>query len=393
MIKVPDFFILFLSEICVLKALATLFLFFAALQLTYAQKTFQLQNNTAYIAEVFFTNSEKRKQAIETLGLIVNSTTANYKNHFIRAELMLSYGGEPSANFVRDLQTFSNIEAGFLYGFYQLYYQYVKNDFWIKFGQQDINSDFAIPDNGLLFAHSSFGIDPVITLNLPAPTYPVSALSLSSQYRFSPVLSLKIGIFDGQFEPPKKNLLGIGASLDRDDGLLYVAEGQINLNRDRFASKFGLIHHSGQFYNYHKQDTTRGLWSFYQINDFTFLRKNEKYIGAFTQLNFSTHEVSLLKYYIGLGFTGRGLLWSASKNEVGLAAGFAKVNSGYAQIAEEFNATFEGVIEANFKHRATNWLDIQYYLQYLGKREIGPLEQNPMIVALRLYFDIESIKP
>jgi len=222
-----------------LKRLFLLTPFFLSCSLTHAQNEldssdFKIKNSTAYIAEFFTTNSERQEYFFQPLGLIINSTAAQFKTHHnFRIDAMLSYGAEPTAHITRDLQTFSNIEAGFLFGFFQFCYQYAKNNFWLKVGHQDINSDFLIPDYGLSFSRSSFGIDPVATINMPAPTYPVSAMSVTSQIRFNNQYTLRLGVFDGQFEGPNGDFLGLKTRLDKDEGYLFWVENQLSIFQNR----------------------------------------------------------------------------------------------------------------------------------------------------------------
>ena len=88
---------------------------------------------------------------------------------------------------------------------------------------------------------------------------------------------------------------------------------------------------------------------------------------------------------------GHQLISQRYDNAFGLAFGWAELNSQYEEVADEFNATRELIVEANFKHRLNRWAEIQYYFHYLGKQEIEAEEQDPVILALRLYIDIKSV--
>jgi len=81
-----------------------------------------------------------------------------------------------------------------------------------------------------------------------------------------------------------------------------------------------------------------------------------------------------------------------AENEMGLAVGFVRVNNQYEEVEEQYAAAYEGVVEAQFKHRVLPWLDLQYYFQYLGKRETRVKERNPLVAAIRLYINTEKFK-
>ena len=146
---------------------------------------------------------------------------------------MFTHGGEPSVEILGDLQTFSNIEAGFSYGFYQVYYQYESEDFWLKLGQQDINTDFFISTNSLLFTHSSFGISAPVAVNLPAPTYPATAFAVASAYTITQAAKIRLSIWDGEFTSSRGDFLPIDWSMTQNQGFIYVVEGEYSFLKSR----------------------------------------------------------------------------------------------------------------------------------------------------------------
>lgn len=201
------------------------------------------------MGEVFTHTSNNPGDKTHLLGWFLNSSSLEIgKYHSLHMGLMLTHGGEPSVNIIGDLQTFSNLEAGFLYGFYETYYQYERDKWWLKIGQQDINSDFLVSENGTLFTYSSFGIDAVATVNMPTPTYPVTGVSLTSQFQFSDQSNIRIGVFDGQFAVPKNNFLSIDWNLNSNDGMLYILEFEQHLLNDLLVQKVGYYYHSGNFF-------------------------------------------------------------------------------------------------------------------------------------------------
>ncbi|OEK01460.1 hypothetical protein BFP97_07970 [Roseivirga sp. 4D4] len=348
-------------------------------------QSLEYTNETIYLSEVLAHTSENEGKDLHLIGWLLNTSNLSIsEKHSLNLGLMLTHGGEPSANIVGDLQTFSNIEAGFLYGFYEMYYQYYTDDFWLKFGQQDLNTDFFVSENALLFTHSSFGIDPVATINMPAPTYPVVGAALTTGIRLNDKLDLKLGVFDGQFAVPRDNFLTVNWDLPNDQGLLYLVEPEFRLFRDRLIQKVGFFHHSGQFTNRETQNTTRGLSAFYLVSDLLISKKDEKTVNLFFQFNSSTKVVSDLNYYYGLGLRLSNYIGKKT-NEIGLALGHARLNNEFLSVRSKYNLKSETIIEINYKQEISDWLSLQPYFHWIGMNQIIDNQKNPIIIALRAY--------
>ena len=304
---------------------------------------------------------------------------------------MLTHGGEPSVNSVGDLQVFSNLEAGFLYGFNEVYYEFNKDDLWFKLGQVDINSDFAVTENGLLFTHSSFGIDPATTLNLPAPTYPVTGGSITGQVPISAYFKLRFGVFDGQFAIPKNDFLRIDWRLSKDEGMLYIIEPELNLFQNKLTQKLGFYYHSGLFLDraydglvQNEMPMIRGLSTFYTVSDLELKRWNsDRALGLFVQTAWSQRNVSIVSNYLGIGLRATNLFDTWEDNQLGLAVAHANVNSDEYNSGEWSYLDTETVVEITFQQRIKQWLNLQPYLQFIYMSENRGEVTTPTIYGFR----------
>ncbi len=304
--------------------------------------------------------------------------------------LMISHGGTPSENLVGDLQTFSNLEAGFLYGFYETFYQYQKDALWLKVGQVDINTDFMVSDNGLLFAHSSFGIDPAMTINLPAPTYPVTGASITAQIPISKDVRIRLGLFDGQFSAPRNNYLSIDWSLNKREGFLNIVEGEFPLLDGRIKQKVGFYHHTGTFYDFEKQESRKGLSAVYSITDWLIEGDQQSGTNVFLQFDKSNKASSSVLYYVGLGLRFKNKIEFLKNDEIGIASGFAKVNPIDDAIAENYDLRAENILEASIKFSILDNIALQPYTQLISIDSIDPNAKNPFIFALRLHVNLAT---
>ncbi len=337
-----------------------------------------------YWSDLALYTTPERHTGLDYMGWLINSSSLSYKKtHSLHLGLMLTHGGEPSLKSVGDLQTFSNIEAGWLYGFYETYYQYNNDHLQLKIGQQDINTDFLVSENALLFAHSSAGIDPVTTLNMPAPTYPFTAIALTSRWTIKKALSIRTGIFDGQFGAARKNFITIDWKISGDKGLLYIVEPEIHLLHDRVILKPGTYYHSGNFISKKDNSIRRGLWGYYLVSDITLFQKEEKSIGLFTQYSISRPELSDLQYYAGTGLRiVQPFKWDRA-HELGIFIGYTRLFSQWSETAEKYDIISETAIELSGQLSITPWLKLQPYFQLILRNDIHPEKPEPLIAALR----------
>lgn len=352
-----------------------------------AQESIQFENNTDYLSEILTHTYPNEVADLHFIGWLLNSSTLTFDTrHSFHLGLMLTHGGEPSANIVGDLQTFSNLEAGFLYGFDEVFYQYKQDDFWLKIGQQDINSDFMISNTGLFYTHSSFGIDPLSTINMPAPTYPVTALSITSSFKLSSDIALQLGVFDGQFVLPRNNFLTIDWSMNRDEGLIYIIEPQLNLLQGKWSQKIGFHHHSGLFSNKADGIITRGLSTFYLVGDIQIAQWKSRSLDMFYQFSTATKAVSDLDYYYGLGLKMTNPFGNSKGDELGIALGHASINTQFQSVRDAYAMSGETVFELTYKTRINKWLELQPYFQYIGFHDQDSSTRDPMVFALRGLF-------
>ncbi|GAB5527365.1 MAG: hypothetical protein Roseis2KO_52370 [Roseivirga sp.] len=352
-----------------------------------AQESIQFENKTDYLSELLTHTSPNEGADLHFIGWLLNSSTLTFdKRHSFHLGLMLTHGGEPSVNIIGDLQTFSNLEAGFLYGFNEVFYQYEHNDFWLKIGQQDINSDFAFTTNGLFYTHSSFGIDPLSTINMPAPTYPVTAFSVTSRFKLTPDIALQLGIFDGQFALPENNFLTIDWTMNKDEGLIYIIEPELSLLQGKWIQKVGFYYHSGLFTQKSDASITRGLSTFYLIGDIRLRAWENRSLDLFYQFSTSSSAVSDLDHYYGLGLKMTNPFNNGSGDELGIALGHASINTQFQSVRDAYDMSGETVVELTYKRRINPWLELQPYFQYIGFHNQQSSMSNPMVFALRGLF-------
>ena len=366
-----------------------IFLFlFSWTRFLYSQGTVQFENEFNYTAEGLSYSTPSGQTGTEFLGWLQNMSTLKFGNkHSINLSLMVTHDNMPSALRVGDLQTFSNLEAGNLYGFYEAYYQYETEKLAIKIGSQDINSDLFVTENGLLFTHSSMGIDPVATINMPAPTYPFTAFATTVNWQFNKNLRLRLGFFDGQFSNHRDRFLPISWSMHKNQGFIYILEPEFSFLKNRIKAKIGAYHHSGQFAK--KDNSGLGkFWGFYNISDIVLSETGNKAVHLYYQIHATTKVLSDLKLYYGLGLRFLNAIPIQCENELGVGFANANVNTDFTSVRNEYDIHGETVLEVNWKVKVNDQISVQPYIQFINIREIDTNLKEPLVIALRGYLTL-----
>ncbi len=358
-------------------------------QLGLAQDTLKFENQFEYTVEALNVSTPFGEKHTEFLGKILNQSTLSLgSKHSLNLGLMIVHDNMPSALRVGDLQTFSNLEAGNLYGFNELYYQFKTENLTIKVGGQDINTDFFVTENGLLFAHSSMGIDPVATVNMPTPTYPFTGFSVSANWNINKTLGLRVGVFDGQFANARNKFLPVSWTLSGNQGFLYLLEPEVRLFKNRLITKVGAYHHSGFFPK--KDAGGRGkFWGFYNISDLKLSEIGQESIHFYYQINATSKALSDLDLYYGLGFRFVNVLRLQKENELGIGLAHASINTDFPSVRNQYDIHSETVLEINWKVQINNKIALQPYFQYINIKEIDTDLKEPVVFALRAYFNLE----
>ncbi len=307
------------------------------------------------------------------MGWLLGSGSVTYKSrHQLFLSLMFTHGGQPSAKDVGDVQTYSNIEAGLLYGFYETYYQYLGEKLRIKLGLQDINTDFLVSETALLFAHSSAGLDPMAAINIPGPTYPFYSAAATAIIDWSTSTKTRLGIFDGRYAEPRNNFLPFDWKMNASEGFLLILEQELQFNKGKILLKPGVFYHTGNFVSRENGQTERGLWTIYQVSDFTLFKGETQSLSLYTQSSFSKPAVSNIKYYLG-----GGLRWSQPfqwKQDHQL--GFCVAHANLPSVTEITEAPFlldsETALELTFNVQAWPWLRVQPYVQWIMQDKAVP---------------------
>ena len=276
-----------------------------------------------------------------------------------------THGKSLSGEFIGDYQVVSNIDAGNHIYLHELWYRHSISGFEITIGLQDMNVAFANSENGSHFINSSFGVPSVISCNIPAPIFPLTAPGVTSKLSISESVVLKAAIWDGCPTAFDRNTNNLNWHLKRDDGTLLNAEIEIasRLLKMPGIFKVGYYYHSGYIEKSadtgSKTEVFKNNYGFYLLADQTLWKQNagEQKLGMFAQLAISPERINRHHLYIGGGINYSGFSHKQLSDVVGLAFACAMFNQN--------TISHETTIEIYYKKCFGQHLFIQPDLQYV----------------------------
>lgn len=114
--------------------------------------------------------------ALADVSLNYNPQKGVFRNTTFHGHLLKTASGSPSENLIGDVQIASNIEGRSSRFIYELYFKQKLGNFIVSAGLHDLNTEFMFSDHAGDFVNSSFGIAPVISVNIPVSIFPVTTL-------------------------------------------------------------------------------------------------------------------------------------------------------------------------------------------------------------------------
>lgn len=92
-----------------------------------------------------------------------------------------THGAEPTSELIGDFQSVSNIEAGSLTYFHELWYKQAFGKVSFVVGIQDLNTEFVTSEYGANLINSSFGIPSLFADNISSPIFSKYSTRYSSK--------------------------------------------------------------------------------------------------------------------------------------------------------------------------------------------------------------------
>ncbi len=281
------------------------------------------------------------------------------------------HGASPTEKLVGDFQVVDNIDGGNHSYMHEIWYKQAFGNFSFTAGLQDLNADFAVSENGGEYINSSFGISSLISNNIPAPIFPLTALGLSFQWDIAPHFSWLGAAFDGVPTDFDDNAYNLNWELKKDDGVLVFTEFQLP-NLFKFADgtiKFGGYYHSKlvvENEETHEDETVFNKnFGFYLVADQNIKEwDNGCRLSAFIQGAVSPKDENAHNFY-----AGAGLNFYAPFKRKNDAVGLAVAHAGFHEGVHKHETAIEAFYKIQFTENISLQPDIQYVINPSGTDE------------------------
>lgn len=256
------------------------------------------------------------------IGMAIDIEKAGiWKGGFVFIGAANTNGSSPSSEMLGDLQVVSNIEAGEHTYIQELWFKQSMENLELTLGLQDLNVEFANSEHGALFLNSSFGILPIISTNIPAPIFPLTALGVTAKWKVSDQISWLNAVYDGAPTDFDSNPYNTKWEFKSGDGLLAITEFQFNTQYNSLPNtyKVGLFSHNHLLERNLPDSLNHVINGIYgHIDQMLWVNGNQT-VGYFLQLGFSPSQNSENISYFGGGLTYSGLLRKGGEDTLGLA--------------------------------------------------------------------------
>jgi porin len=350
------------------------------------------------------------------------------------------HGRNLSTENLQSLQTASGIEADRSTRLWELWYQqkFLDEDrLDIKIGQQSLDQEFMVTQNGSYFVNTMFGWPMLPSADLPGggPAYPLSALGVRVRARPLDEVSFLLGVFNGSpvhtnsGDPQMRN--PSGTSFPLDGGALVIAELQYSFpslgtmvspdsgeplsrtykvgfwyDTERFADQ--RVDTNGlSLANPASNGTARthkGNFAVYGVADQMIWRsfdEPDRNVNLFVRaMGTPLGDRNLISFSLNAGLTMHEPFLHRDDDTFAIGMGYAQV-SGRASGLDADTGTFgnpgypvrggETFLEATYQYQVTPWLQVQPDAQYVFKpgaglpnpNKPGQTIKNETVIGLR----------
>jgi porin len=363
-----------------------------------SSETKSLQINSSLIVDNVYNFNGGIQNGLSTLGLfdfnIEYKPTHKgiFRNTSMYAHLLKTAGKGPSEHYIADVQVASNIEGKASRFIYELVVKQQFGDFNLSLGLHDLNTEFMTSEYAGNYINSSFGIYPVISLNVPVSIFPVTSMGGIISYNKKKI-DLVAGIYNLNHEYIEEEEFNIDNHLYKK-GFLGVAELRYKLYTNNDLS--GEYKIGGYFKDCHHEDeileladcTTEKNYGLYFIGDQVLWSTPRDFqLGLFTQLGFAPKETNYVPDYYGIGVSIKTSDKKYFPEFIGLAIASVGLNNyNEEHIIQE--TPRETAIELSAKKELFGRITIQPDLQYI----INPsgIYDNTFVGILRLQIDFNN---
>jgi porin len=290
-----------------------------------------------------------------------------------------------SEDHVGDLQVVSNIDAEEALRLFELWYEFGDEDWSVKTGLYDLNSEFDVNEAGRLFLNSSHGIGAEFgqTGQNGPGIFPVSALSVRGERRFES-LTARFAVLDAVPGDPNDSSSN-AVDLSRKEGALSVLEIDVPY-RNSARLWLGYWRYSAAFERLDGNDSRRGNdgWYIGTEGEISFGKRSAEWFIRYAQ---AEEQLNRLSGYIGLGAVITGPLAGRPADALGIAVASGRAGEPYRDYLRgigEAPARSETSVELTYRLQVSERLQLQPDIQYVRSPSVLNSRDDAWVIGCRV---------
>lgn len=303
-----------------------------------------------------------------------------------------------SENLSGDAMTASNIDAPRAIRLYEAWadWTFGASDVSLRFGLQDLNSEFDTTEARSLFMNSTFGVGHELgqTGHNGPSIFPSTSLAVRMAFKPAADWALLVAAFDGvpnDPEHPSHTRIRIGG----DDGALLVTELQRHGPRlTKLAA--GAWHYTEHFERIDdtllgspspRKDASSGAYALADLTLWQDPLDTDRQVEAFARIGVASASVNEFDGSAQLGIIVRHPFSRRADESLGFAVAAARTGEPFRRAQRTVGAPVEdgeAVLEITYRRELSSWLTVQPEIQYILNPGADRSLHNALVLALRI---------
>lgn len=277
---------------------------------------------------------------------------------------------------------------------------FVDDSLSVLVGLYAVETEFDVKETAGLFMNGGFGTGIDLSqsgLNGPC-TFPTSCFGMRIAYA-TPGAYARLAVLDGVAGDPD-DPRGTHVRLGGDDGALLI--GEIGYQPDDAGGRFlraalGAWHYTTEFDDLLAVDAagdprrrhgTQGVYALLE-GDVCSTCNLGRDISGFLRVGMADQRVNPVRYYVGAGLVGAGMIPGRADDTAGIAVSVPVSGEDYRQ-AQRLAGTpvdrHEAAIELAYRWQVSAWFGLQLDAQYIVNPGMDPGLDDAQLLGMRMQF-------
>jgi porin len=331
------------------------------------------------------------QQDARSLGALDVSLDAPFKlfgRHAAQAHAVLqnTYGGGLSEELIGDLQTASNIDADPGTRLLELWVDIAPADDWsLRLGKYDLNSEFDAIEPAGLFLSSSQGVGPDLSQSGAAgpSLFPQTAFGVRLKQRLGNSASWRAAILDVESEPAHDSSTVFGG------GPMLALEYEQSLGAGIF--KLGVWSYTRERPRIDRpQDTELEYGAYASLQ-----HELTESLAAYGRLGTANPSVDRIGLYAGGGIVSSAGLLPRCDDQLGFAIGYARNGNQWRDAAAALSTATDAAeiaLELTWQVALSDRVRLQPDLQYIINPDTNPALDDAIVAGVRIEVSFSSAR-